>query len=216
MEDLIKMSQNINSTSAMPPPEKQKVSKMYVDPPPKAKKATIAAATAVKDINADLMKEQKNRWRLMINGYLESKKFRHLLEDFEKIDLKKAEKITVDQMKEILDAIRARIVCKDQREFVDTMFMNGVTMISGIAAVALSCPEYNMIPNIIKDDMESFDGDLEQISIELDPSWVPGPEKRIAMKIANIIMDVHRHIEANKQKAEVNSKKNDKEKDNNK
>lgn len=207
MDDLIKSSQSINSSSAFPA-VKEKVSKAYVEPA-KPKKAAAAAPS----VNADLIKEEKNKWRLKINGYVDSKKFQHLLDgDFEKIDLKKAEKMTVEQMKDILDAIRARVACKDKRDFVDSMFNNGVELLAFGTVIATGRPEYGFIPKIVATEKATFDDELEQISIEMDDKWIPSPEMRIGIKIAKIIMNIQMEIKKHQQQEELNSKKIDKDK----
>ena len=212
MEDIIKASNSINSSSGSIPSFK---------PPKTPKKPPAPPSAPAKDPMIELMKMKKERWRHQINHYLESKVFKPRLQDsgFETIDLAKSHKLTAEQMKEILDGIQIHLMRDEKRQWVDGIFKTGLKALSVGTAIMTQCPEYNMIPAMVeeeateahkKGEFSDFEVELEEISILLDPSWVPGPEKRLMAKIARLILGVHEIIEKKKQQTDQDSKnKND-------
>lgn len=206
MNELLKTSQSINSDA---PPVSPFVSNTKPPKPPVPPKQTTVKTQSTKDPMVELEKIKKEQYRLQINEYIESKVFRDRLADsgFETIDIRKAEKLSCGQMKEILEGIQAYVARDEKKKFVETIFYNGVSMVSAVAAKMTMCPEYLMIPNNIKaaDEMRKekgepgmFTEELEELSILMDSKWVPGPEKRIAIKLAQIILYTYQQIEERK------------------
>lgn len=220
--DLIKMSQGINSTSPF-------VSNVIKPPKAPKKQPTPSvppAAKAQKDFEAELIKARKERCRLQINDYLNSKIFgqRLIEQGFEKIDLYRSDKLSYEQMKEILDNIKASCLRNEKKEFVDASFYSAVKILSEVTSYFTKNSLYSQIPSIIehqkkeaqsKNEPGMFDLELEEIGINIDPAWVPGPEKRIAIKLAKLFLEVQAEI-LKRQNQNQNVSKNNTENNNNK
>lgn len=205
LANLLKESENI---AVAPPP--------VAPPQPKVSATPKKAAASSKHTPAnvpfnDPTKVERTRLRRIINEYVASKSFGAALEEagFQKIDMHASEKKSIEELQAILEEIKVTIQKDNKTKFVRNMAKNGMEALGGILVATTKQMEFAKLASVMDDDADFFEPELEEMAIEMDPSYIPGPKARFMFKLGSLIYKVYQETEMyqNQKYESLNKKK---------
>lgn len=146
-------------------------------------KSIPAAATAAAKKEAQKIESVDRRADLFvkINNYLTSDRLAPYIAPGIRAP---AESASLEHMEAIYKQITDSIRSSYKRAMVDMMFEEGIDGIESMCVNFLQMDGMSGIALAIKSDKEMFQPELEEIAIELDSSYVPGPKTRLLWKMA--------------------------------
>ena len=129
---------------------------------------------------------------------------------FQKIDMHASEKKSVEELQAILEEIKVTIQKDNKTKFVRNMAKNGMEALGGILVATTKQMEFAKLASVMDDDADFFEPELEEMAIEMDPSYIPGPKARFMFKLGSLIYKVYQETEMyqNQKYESLNKKKN--------
>lgn len=192
INDVLKESENISSIPVQQPIQ------FNIPPPPKKSQYVPVAKKQADQKKHDEDRVKKVRIRVMINEYIESKRFGAFLEErgFQKIDANRAEKMCLEELQAYLTEVKAAMSSQCKKDLVNGMAQGVMQGLGTFLFMTMGDPKYLQVSEKFAQDPEFFQPELEEIAIEMDPSYIPGPEKRLAVKVASLIAEVYQQTDA--------------------
>lgn len=209
MDAIIKKSSSI-STETMPvltENEKKKNKEFLKTEKELHKKETVKEKKNNNAIDQKIIEKEREKIELAerdkvlikINEYLNSKRFgKKLIENGFSLPDRKA--LTLQQATVYQQGIKNFLASDSKKQFVENSFFNGIEAFSKFAFQFTQDMAFIEMSEKIRENKDIFMGDLEEISIEMDGSMLPGPKTRILTNL----LGLYATIKTEEQKNELN------------
>lgn len=170
--------------------EKKSKEVTHIPMPPLPKKTNSVpdkvTQEALKNIKKENEEDERAQMFRRVNEYLRSPYLSPLLPK----DIKPpSEKSTMAELKSIHASIKGALMGEAKRAFVFNIFDRVAEGGEFFLLNVLHDSSKLGLGNFVKGNREMFQPELEEIAIELNDNYIPGPQARLALKLMSIVQN---------------------------